>query len=122
MKSILRAVSPVSGRILIGNIDLATIDENAIRKYVGLLSRCPVIFKGSLLSNIDPEGVLPEKEVENENYLSVMFESNIWQTARIARHCARHSYAQAMVMRMPHSNYWGTASREKGVTSPLSNI
>jgi ABC-type multidrug transport system fused ATPase/permease subunit len=74
----------VSGRILIGNIDLATIDENAIRKYVGLLSRCPVIFKGSLLSNIDPEGVLPEKEVGNDNYLSVMCQSNILSTLRKA--------------------------------------
>ena len=60
---ILRALHPASGNIEIGGIDIETVRLAALRKYVGLVGTRPIMFKGSLLANLDPAGALQPSEI-----------------------------------------------------------
>ena len=60
---ILRAIYPVSGTISVSNIDINTLSFAALRKYVGLVPSRPILFKGSLLANLDPCGDLQQSEI-----------------------------------------------------------
>jgi ABC-type multidrug transport system fused ATPase/permease subunit len=61
--SILRVLHPVAGDIEIGGIDIETMRLTALRKYVGLVGTRPILFKGSMLSNLDPAGEFQSGEV-----------------------------------------------------------
>ncbi|KAL5333352.1 hypothetical protein BJX70DRAFT_68566 [Aspergillus crustosus] len=52
--SLLAAVTPSSGRILIDNIDLATIDKQSLRTRVTFVAQDPVLFPGTIRKNLDP--------------------------------------------------------------------
>ena len=60
---ILRAMFPVSGHIEIGGVDIENMHQAALRKYVGLVPCRPILFKGSMLANLDPAGTLQQSEV-----------------------------------------------------------
>ncbi len=51
------------GRILIDNIDLATLTGSVVREHVITLTQDPFLFPGSIRSNIDPLGVFPDEEI-----------------------------------------------------------
>jgi ABC-type bacteriocin/lantibiotic exporter with double-glycine peptidase domain len=61
--SILRLLHPVAGDIEIGGIDIETMRLAALRKYVGLVGTRPILFKGSMLANLDPAGAFQPGEV-----------------------------------------------------------
>jgi ABC-type multidrug transport system fused ATPase/permease subunit len=61
--SILRVLHPVAGVIEIGGIDIETMRLAALRKYVGLVRMRPILFKGSMLANLDPAGEFQTGEV-----------------------------------------------------------
>lgn len=52
--SLLATNRPKTGRILIDNIDISTVDTQALRKRVTFLAQEPVLFPGSMRANLDP--------------------------------------------------------------------
>jgi len=43
-----RALSPASGTIAIGNVDLALINLRALRSYIALVPSRPILFQGRI--------------------------------------------------------------------------
>ncbi|KAF2805709.1 ABC bile acid transporter-like protein [Mytilinidion resinicola] len=52
--ALLATIVPESGRILIDNVDLATVDRQALRRRVTFLAQEPVLFPGTMRQNLDP--------------------------------------------------------------------
>jgi ABC-type multidrug transport system fused ATPase/permease subunit len=52
--SLLAAVLPDTGRILVDNIDISTVHKNSLRRRVTFLAQDPVLFPGSMRQNLDP--------------------------------------------------------------------
>ncbi|KAF4625947.1 hypothetical protein G7Y89_g12215 [Cudoniella acicularis] len=52
--SLLATTLPATGRILIDNIDISTVDTQALRKRVTFLAQEPVLFPGTMRANLDP--------------------------------------------------------------------
>jgi ATP-binding cassette subfamily B (MDR/TAP) protein 1 len=49
---LLRFYLPIAGNILLDNIDLSEFNIYALRKIIGVLNRDPIVFRGSILENI----------------------------------------------------------------------
>lgn len=52
--SLLATTLPSSGRILIDNVDISTVNTQALRKRVTFLAQEPVLFPGTMRANLDP--------------------------------------------------------------------
>ncbi|OCL05499.1 P-loop containing nucleoside triphosphate hydrolase protein [Glonium stellatum] len=52
--SLLATIIPESGRILIDNVDISTVDRQALRKRITFLAQEPVLFPGTMRRNLDP--------------------------------------------------------------------
>lgn len=52
--ALLATITPESGRILIGNIDISKVNKQALRSRITFLAQDPVLFPGSLRHNLDP--------------------------------------------------------------------
>jgi ABC-type multidrug transport system fused ATPase/permease subunit len=52
--ALLATILPEVGRITIGNIDLSTVDKQALRTRITFLAQEPVLFPGSMRQNLDP--------------------------------------------------------------------
>ncbi len=52
--SLLAAVTPSSGRILIDNIDIAAVEKQSLRTRVTFVAQDPVLFPGNIRKNLDP--------------------------------------------------------------------
>ena len=55
-----RILYPESGRILVDGVDIQTIQLSELRRTVTVIPQDPTLFKGSLRSNIDPNGEFTE--------------------------------------------------------------
>lgn len=55
-----RILNPESGRILVDGVDIQTIQLSELRRTVTVIPQDPTLFKGSLRSNIDPNGEFTE--------------------------------------------------------------
>ncbi|KAL4778422.1 hypothetical protein BJX76DRAFT_352633 [Aspergillus varians] len=62
--SLLAAVTPSSGRILIDNIDIAEVDKQSLRTRVTFVAQDPVLFPGSIRKNLDPVSEYSDSECE----------------------------------------------------------
>lgn len=49
---IMRQLDPVTGRILLGEVDLRQLDPGAYRRHVGLLPQQPVLFRDTIAENL----------------------------------------------------------------------
>jgi len=56
MLALYRIIEPSGGRIMIDNIDVATIGLRDLRSRLALVPQDPVIFSGTVRSNLDPFG------------------------------------------------------------------
>ncbi|KAK2746025.1 hypothetical protein FQN55_005847 [Onygenales sp. PD_40] len=63
--SLLNAVRPDSGNITIDNIDLASVNVQALRHRVTFVAQEPVLFPGSIRLNLDPVGEYSDTECED---------------------------------------------------------
>jgi ABC-type multidrug transport system fused ATPase/permease subunit len=52
--ALLATILPESGRITIGDMDLSTVDKQALRTRITFLAQEPVLFPGSMRQNLDP--------------------------------------------------------------------
>ncbi|OCK85996.1 P-loop containing nucleoside triphosphate hydrolase protein [Lepidopterella palustris CBS 459.81] len=52
--SLLATIVPETGRILIDNMDISTVDRQALRRRVTFLAQEPVLFPGTMRQNLDP--------------------------------------------------------------------
>ncbi|KAL2817293.1 hypothetical protein BDW59DRAFT_152765, partial [Aspergillus cavernicola] len=52
--SLLSAIKPESGRIVIDGIDIAEVDKQSLRTRVTFVAQDPVLFPGSIRLNLDP--------------------------------------------------------------------
>jgi ABC-type multidrug transport system fused ATPase/permease subunit len=52
--TLLATILPESGRITIGDMDLSTVDKQALRTRITFLAQDPVLFPGSMRENLDP--------------------------------------------------------------------
>ncbi|KAI5205106.1 P-loop containing nucleoside triphosphate hydrolase protein [Aureobasidium subglaciale] len=62
--SLLATMTPESGRILIGGIDIAQVNKQALRNRITFLAQDPVLFPGSLRHNLDPTEEHSDTECE----------------------------------------------------------
>ncbi|TAQ86636.1 hypothetical protein B7494_g5061 [Chlorociboria aeruginascens] len=63
--ALLATVIPSEGRIMIDNIDIATVDKQALRQRITFVAQDPVLFPGSMRRNLDPLGEYEDKECED---------------------------------------------------------
>ncbi|KAI8944427.1 P-loop containing nucleoside triphosphate hydrolase protein [Xylaria longipes] len=63
VQAILRMINLKQGRILVDNVDLATITSAVVREHVTTLTQDPFLFPASIRSNIDPLGVFTDEVI-----------------------------------------------------------
>lgn len=52
--ALLRALEARSGKIIIDGIDISTLDVETLRRRISLVSQSPILFSGTVRSNLDP--------------------------------------------------------------------
>lgn len=63
VQAILGMINITGGRILIDDIDLATLTGSVVREHITTLTQDPFLFPASIRSNVDPLGVLTDEEI-----------------------------------------------------------
>ncbi|KAI0449436.1 oligomycin resistance ATP-dependent permease yor1 [Xylaria acuta] len=63
VQAILRIIAPKQGRILVDNVDLATLIGAVVREHVNTLTQGPFLFPASIRYNIDPLGAFSDEEI-----------------------------------------------------------
>lgn len=58
-----RLVEPSGGRIIIDDIDISTLGLHDLRSRFGIIPQEPVLFEGTVRSNIDPVGQYSDEEI-----------------------------------------------------------
>lgn len=63
VSALFRLVELERGRILIDGVDVAGVPLGRLRRGLAVVPQEPVLFSGSLRSNLDPRGVRPDREI-----------------------------------------------------------
>lgn len=58
-----RLVEPSAGKIIIDDIDISMLGLHDLRSRFGIIPQEPVLFEGTVRSNIDPTGQYSEEEI-----------------------------------------------------------
>lgn len=58
-----RLVEPSGGRIVIDGIDICTLGLHDLRSRFGIIPQEPVLFEGTVRSNIDPTDQYSDEEI-----------------------------------------------------------
>lgn len=77
MQAILQMINMKEGRILIDNVDLATLRGSVVREHIITLTQDPFLFPASIRSNIDPLGVFSDEEIS-----AALEKVNLWAVLR----------------------------------------
>lgn len=65
MSSLFGALHVTKGRILIDDVDIATIPLEELRTRLAIISQNVVLFNGTLRDNVDPCGIHTEADIHN---------------------------------------------------------
>ncbi|CAF2833335.1 unnamed protein product, partial [Rotaria sp. Silwood2] len=65
IQTLFRMGTLVDGHIIIDNIDIATIGLDDIRRRISIIPQDPVLFTGTMRSNLDPFGLYSDAEIWN---------------------------------------------------------
>ncbi|BAT80266.1 hypothetical protein VIGAN_02326400 [Vigna angularis var. angularis] len=58
-----RLIEPSAGKIIVDGIDICTVGLHDLRSRFGIIPQDPVLFQGTVRSNIDPLGLYSEEEI-----------------------------------------------------------
>lgn len=58
-----RLIEPSAGKIIIDGINISTVGLHDLRSRFGIIPQEPVLFQGTVRSNIDPLGLYSEEEI-----------------------------------------------------------
>ncbi|KAI0407428.1 P-loop containing nucleoside triphosphate hydrolase protein [Xylaria palmicola] len=65
VQAILKMIDITHGRILVDDVDLATLAGSVVREHITTLTQDPFLFPSSIRSNIDPRGVVTDEEISD---------------------------------------------------------
>ncbi|CAA6654286.1 unnamed protein product [Spirodela intermedia] len=63
IQALFRVVEPTEGKIVIDGIDISMLGLHDLRSRFGIIPQEPVLFEGTVRSNIDPTGVYSDDEI-----------------------------------------------------------
>nr|WEG20082.1 ABCC4 [Lemna turionifera] len=63
IQALFRVVEPSEGKIIIDGIDISTLGLHDLRSRFGIIPQEPVLFEGTVRSNIDPTGAHTDDEI-----------------------------------------------------------
>lgn len=58
-----RLVEPAGGKIIVDGIDICMLGLHELRSRFGIIPQEPVLFEGTVRSNVDPVGVHSDEEI-----------------------------------------------------------
>lgn len=63
IQTLFRIVEPAGGRIVVDGIDICTIGLHNLRSKFGIIPQEPVLFQGTIRTNIDPIGLYSDDDI-----------------------------------------------------------
>ncbi|XP_071921450.1 ABC transporter C family member 4-like isoform X2 [Coffea arabica] len=84
-----RLVEPSGGRIIIDGIDISTLGLHDLRSRFGIIPQEPVLFEGTVRSNIDPIGQYSDEEIWKVKQRNLTSHRVCWRSLLSLEHWLR---------------------------------